>query len=181
MSSLLNDGFQSIEIYIAWTSIFNILRVAFIGNKLLFFILYKATSTGANKESTFNIGLGSLIPGSGRSSGGENGNLFQYSCLENPMDWGSWWVTVHRVSKNQTGLKQLSMHAYYTNSSFHYFFYLWWILSYIEMKQPWVYICSPSRSPLPPPSPPAPSRISQCTRSEGLSHASNLGWWSVSP
>ena len=122
MSSLLNDGFQSIEIYIAWTSIFNILRVAFIGNKLLFFILYKATSTGANKESTFNIGLGSLIPGSGRSSGGENGNLFQYSCLENPMDWGSWWVTVHRVSKNQTGLKQLSMHAYYTNSSFTLFF-----------------------------------------------------------
>ena len=38
------------------------------------------------------------------------------------------------------------------------------------MKQPWVYMCSPSRSPLPPPSPPAPSRFSQCTRSERLSH-----------
>ena len=62
-----------------------------------------------------------------------------------------------------------------------FFFYLWWILSYIEMKQPWVYTCSPSRSPLPPPSPPNPSRSSQCTRSERLSHASNLGWWSVSP
>ena len=46
------------------------------------------------------------------------------------------------------------------------------------MKQPWVYMCSPSQSPLPPPSPPAPSRFSQCTRSERLSHASNLGWWS---
>ena len=34
------------------------------------------------------------------------------------------------------------------------------------MKQPWVYMCSPSRSPLPPPTPPAPSRSSQCTRSE---------------
>ena len=56
------------------------------------------------------------------------------------------------------------------------FFYLQWILSYIEMKQPWVYMCSPSRSPLPPPSPPDPSRSSQCTRSERLSHASNLGW-----
>ena len=33
------------------------------------------------------------------------------------------------------------------------------------MKQPWVYMCSPSQSPLPPPSPPAPSRFSQCTRS----------------
>ena len=42
-------------------------------------------------------------------------------------------------------------------------------------------MCSPSRSPLPPPSPPNPSRSSQCTRSERLSHASNLGWWSVSP
>ena len=57
-----------------------------------------------------------------------------------------------------------------------FFFYLWWILSYIEMKQPWVYMCSPSRSPLPPPSPPAHSRFSHCTRSERLSHASNLGW-----
>ena len=44
------------------------------------------------------------------------------------------------------------------------------------MKQPWVYMCSPSRSPLPPPSPPAPSRSFQCTRSERLSHASNLGF-----
>ena len=35
--------------------------------------------------------------------------------------------------------------------------------------------------PIPPPSPPDPSRSSQCTRSERLSHASNLGWWSVSP
>ena len=41
-------------------------------------------------------------------------------------------------------------------------------------------MCSPSRSPLPPPSPPAPPRFSHCTRSESLSHASNLGWWSVS-
>ena len=57
-----------------------------------------------------------------------------------------------------------------------FFFYLWWILSYFEMKQPWVYMCSPSQSPLPPPSPPVPSRFSQCTRSERLSHASNLGW-----
>ena len=60
----------------------------------------------------------------------------------------------------------------------YHFFYLWWILSYIEMKQPWVYMCSPSQSPLPPPSPPIPSRFSQYTRSEHLSHASNLGWWS---
>ena len=40
---------------------------------------------------------------------------------------------------------------------------------------------SPSWSPLPPPSPPDPSGSSQCTRSEHLSDASNLGWWSGSP
>jgi len=36
-----------------------------------------------------------LIPGSGRSPGGGHGNLLQYSCQENPMDRGAWWVTVH--------------------------------------------------------------------------------------
>ena len=34
------------------------------------------------------------IPESGRSPGGGHGNLFQYSCLENPMDRGAWWATV---------------------------------------------------------------------------------------
>ena len=42
------------------------------------------------------------IPGSGRSSGGGNGNPLQYSCLENPMDRGAWWATVHSVSKSRT-------------------------------------------------------------------------------
>ena len=37
-----------------------------------------------------------------------NGNLLQYSCLENLMDRGSWWATVHRVAKSWTWLKQLS-------------------------------------------------------------------------
>ena len=42
------------------------------------------------------------IPGSGRSPGEENGNPLQYSCLENPMDRGAWWATVHRVAKSWT-------------------------------------------------------------------------------
>ena len=42
--------------------------------------------------------LGS-IPGSGRSPGEGNGNPLQYSCLENPMDRGAWWATVHRVTE----------------------------------------------------------------------------------
>ena len=42
------------------------------------------------------------ISGSGRSLGEGNGNLFQYSCLENPMGRGAWWATVHGVSKSWT-------------------------------------------------------------------------------
>ena len=39
------------------------------------------------------------------TSGGGHGNLVQYSCLENPMDRGAWWATVHRVTKSRTQLK----------------------------------------------------------------------------
>ena len=48
------------------------------------------------------------IPGSGRSPGGEDSNLLQYSCLENPMDRGAWRATVHGITKSQTRLKELS-------------------------------------------------------------------------
>ena len=43
-----------------------------------------------------------LIPGLGRSPGERNGNSLQCSCLENPMDRGPWWTTVHGVSKSLT-------------------------------------------------------------------------------
>ena len=55
------------------------------------------------------------------------------------------------------------------------------VLSYIDTNQPWIYMCSPSWSPLPLPTPSHPSGSSQCTSPEHLSHASNLGWSSVSP
>ena len=59
----------------------------------------------SGKESASNAGdtgdAGSTS-GSGRSPGGGKGNLLQYSCLENPMDRGAWWATVHRVTKSQT-------------------------------------------------------------------------------
>ena len=42
------------------------------------------------------------IPGSGRYSGGGNGNPLQYSFLDNPIDRGAWWATVHGVKKSQT-------------------------------------------------------------------------------
>ena len=51
------------------------------------------------KETACNArNLGS-IPGSGRAPGEGNGNPLQYSCLENPMDRGTWWATIHAVTK----------------------------------------------------------------------------------
>ena len=51
------------------------------------------------KNSPANAGDVGLIPGSGRSSREGNGNPFQYSCLENPVDRGALWATVQGVTK----------------------------------------------------------------------------------
>ena len=53
--------------------------------------------------------------GSGRSPGEANGYLFQYSCLENPMDRGAWQVTVHGLTKSLTGLSDKQFHVHFTN------------------------------------------------------------------
>jgi len=59
----------------------------------------------SSKESACSAGdagaMGS-IPGSGRSPGGGNGSLLQYSCLENPMDGGAWWATVNGITESDT-------------------------------------------------------------------------------
>ena len=59
----------------------------------------------ANTGGSRDVGS---VPGLGRSPGGGNDNPLQYSCLENPMDRGAWWATVHGVAKSWT---RLSMHA----------------------------------------------------------------------
>ena len=56
----------------------------------------------SGKESACNVGDVGSIPGLGRSPGEGNGNPLQCSCLENPMDRGAWWATVHGVTKSQT-------------------------------------------------------------------------------
>ena len=53
-----------------------------------------------SKEPIFNAEDPGLIPGLGRSPGEENGNPLQYSCLENPMDRGVRWATVHGVTES---------------------------------------------------------------------------------
>ena len=54
------------------------------------------------KNPPANTGDPGSIPGSGRSPGGGNGSPLQYSCLENPMDRGAWWATVHGVAELDT-------------------------------------------------------------------------------
>ena len=57
------------------------------------------------KESACNAGDLGSIPGLGKSPGEGNGNSLQHSCLENPMDRGAWWATVHGVTKSWTHRK----------------------------------------------------------------------------
>ena len=57
-----------------------------------------------SKESACSAGDTGSIPGSGRSPREGNGNPFQYSCLENPMDRGAWRAIVYGVAKSRTQL-----------------------------------------------------------------------------
>ena len=66
------------------------------------FLGFPAGSDG--KESVCNVGDLALISRLGRFPEGRHGNPLQYSCLENPMDRGAWWPTVHGVTKSQTQL-----------------------------------------------------------------------------
>ena len=68
------------------------------------------------KASACNVGDLGSIPGLGRSPGKGNDNPLQYSCLENPMDGGAWWATVHGVANIRTRLNDFTFtftfHAY---------------------------------------------------------------------
>ena len=68
-------------------------------------------SLGSHGEEGFSGGIEFIyqadvgsIPGSGRFPREGNGNPLQYSSLENPMDKGAWWTTVHRVTKSRIRL-----------------------------------------------------------------------------
>ena len=66
------------------------------------------------KKPPFNAGdIGDMcsIPGLGRSPGVRHKNQLQYSCLENSMDRGAWWATVHGVAKSWDTIKPLSKYA----------------------------------------------------------------------
>ena len=77
------------------------------------------TSGSEVKVSARNAGDLGSIPGSGRSPGEGNGNPLQCSCLENPMDGGAWWATVHGVAKSRTRLSDFtSLHFMFPPDEF---------------------------------------------------------------
>ena len=63
------------------------------------------------KETACNAGDPGSSPGSGRSPREGNGNPLWYSCLENPIDRGAWWTTVHGVTKSWTPLSGNYYHS----------------------------------------------------------------------
>ena len=79
----------------------NILVRDFCNKNIIIIFLSKSIRSNS-KESTCKAGDRDLISGSERSPGEGNGNLIQYSCLENSMDRGTWGTTVHEVAKSQT-------------------------------------------------------------------------------
>ena len=70
------------------------------------------------KESACNVGDPGSVPGSGRSSGEGNGYPLQYSCMENPVDRGAWWATVHGVTESDM-TKQLTHTRTHTHTHTH--------------------------------------------------------------
>ena len=66
------------------------------------------------KASACSAGDLGSIPGSGRSRGEGNGNPLQYSCLENSMNGGAWWATVHGVTKSRTWLSYFTFFFSFT-------------------------------------------------------------------
>ena len=65
--------------------------------------------SGVVKNPPTSAGDAGLIPGSGRSPRVGNGNLLQYSCLENSMNRGAWRAMMHVVTKSQTWLSNTNV------------------------------------------------------------------------
>ena len=83
-----------------------------------------------------------VIPGSGRSLERGNGNLFQYSCLGNPMDRRAWWTKVHRVPENHTRL------SYWAHVKLNYFIICYYKPTCSQHKPIKYFKFTPAKSPI---------------------------------
>ena len=73
------------------------------------------------KASAYSVGDLGSIPGLGRSPGEGNGIPLHYSYLENPMDGGAWYATVHGVTKSWTQLSNFYFHIHCTEEHLDHF------------------------------------------------------------
>ena len=73
--------------------------------------------SSVGKESSCNAGDLGSIPGLGRSPGEGNGNPLQYFCLENPMDRGTWWSTLHGATRVRHDIATKPSSIYFTHDS----------------------------------------------------------------
>ena len=87
----------------------------------------------ADAEDTRDAGL---IPGSGRSPGEMNGYPLQCSCLENSMDRGAWWATVHGVTMSQTRwahCRVCTASSFLEPCTYLFIIYIWFFCSQVDV------------------------------------------------
>ena len=87
---------------------FSVTQLFYLQNGCTTYMIGGFPGSSDGQASAYNAGDLGSIPGSGRPPGEGNGNPLQYSCLENPMDQGAWWATVHGVAKSQTQLSDFT-------------------------------------------------------------------------
>ena len=122
-SSLCSKNTTLVSFSMLVTTTASVVSIFFL---LLFSLpLFRFPQWLSNKESNYNAGDTGLTPGSGRSPGGGHSNSLPCFCLENPMDRGIWWATVHGVARSQTRQKwqHARMHALplYAQECFNHF------------------------------------------------------------
>ena len=111
----INQRYEINKLHIKQRSIKDILYGTGKSHLISFNTGFPVSSAG--KESTCSSGDQGAIPGLGRSPGGGRGNPTQYACLEDSMDRGAWWATVHGVTKRLTELSDLSTECTSFNTS----------------------------------------------------------------
>ena len=114
-------GSSILGIHIIWPSELSSIKYIWIKRKIFRDFpglpwWLRGRESACNAGSTRDMGS---IPG--RSPGGGNGNSFQYSCQENPVDRGAWWATVHGVEKRVMQLSNWRhTHIWQTCPYFHW-------------------------------------------------------------
>ena len=91
------------------------------------------------RESAHSVGDPGSIPGSGRSLGEGNGSPLWYSCLESPVNRGSWRVTVHEASKSQAPLssshtKLFPLGTFISKAAMNILVQVLWIYVFISLE-----------------------------------------------